>query len=97
MTNLFGYVGRMFITFLQDLSSLAYLFIETLKQTYALFSDRKRLKKSRLLLHVDEAGTHSLMLVIVVASLLGARRSGVYTIRVQARAWRTPPTGGPPR
>ncbi|MHB8843266.1 MAG: MlaE family ABC transporter permease [Nitrospirota bacterium] len=71
MTNLFGYVGRMFITFLQDLSSLAYLFVETLKQTYALFSDRKRLKKSRLLLHVDEAGTHSLMLVIVVASLLG--------------------------
>lgn len=71
MTNLFGYVGRMFITFLQDLSSLTYLFLETVAQTVALFSDRKRVQKARLLLHVDEAGTHSLMLVIIVAALLG--------------------------
>ncbi len=71
MKNLFGYVGRMFITFLQDLSSLAYLFVETVAQTFALFADRKRLKKARFLLHVDEAGTHSLMLVIVVSGLLG--------------------------
>ncbi len=71
MTNLFGYVGRMFITFLQDLSSITYLFLETVAQTVALFSDRKRVKKARLLLHVDEAGTHSLMLVIIVSSLLG--------------------------
>ncbi|MEK6743434.1 MAG: ABC transporter permease [Nitrospirota bacterium] len=71
MKNLFGYVGRMFIIFLQDLSSLTYLFLETVAQTIALFSDRKRVKKARLLLHVDEAGTHSLMLVIIVAALLG--------------------------
>ncbi len=71
MTNLFGYVGRMFITFLQDLSSLTYLFLETIAQTVALFSDRKRVQKARLLLHVDEAGTHSLMLVIIVSALLG--------------------------
>lgn len=71
MTNLFGYAGRMFITFLRDLSSLTYLFLETVAQTVALFSDRKRFKKARLLLHVDEAGTHSLMLVIIVAALLG--------------------------
>jgi len=61
----------MFITFLQDLSSLAYLFLETVSQTISLFSDRKRMKKARLLLHVDEAGTHSLMLVMIVSGLLG--------------------------
>jgi len=71
LKNLFGYVGRMFITFLQDLSSLTYLFLETIAQTVALFSDRKRVIKARLLLHVDEAGTHSLMLVIIVSALLG--------------------------
>jgi len=69
--NLFGYIGRMFITFLQDLSSLTYLFFETLAQTVALVLDRKRLRQARFLLHVDEAGTHSLALVIIVSSLLG--------------------------
>jgi phospholipid/cholesterol/gamma-HCH transport system permease protein len=69
--NFFGYAGRKFITFLQDLSSLAYLFIETTKQAFTLFRDRKKLREARLLTHVDEVGTQSLPLVLSVAALLG--------------------------
>lgn len=71
MKNIFGYVGRVFITFLQDLSSLAFLFRETVLQTAVLFRERKRLKQARLLSFVDEVGTHSLPLVFAVAALLG--------------------------
>ncbi|MDA8098208.1 MAG: ABC transporter permease [Nitrospiraceae bacterium] len=71
MRNLAGYVGRMFITFLQDLSSIWHLFRETMTQAVALVRDRKRIRQSRLLDHVDEAGAHSLPLVITVSGLLG--------------------------
>jgi phospholipid/cholesterol/gamma-HCH transport system permease protein len=69
--NLFGYVGRAFITFLQDLSSLYYLFRETVIQTFVLISDRKKRRQARLLAHVDEVGTQSLPLVLTVSALLG--------------------------
>jgi len=69
--KLFGYVGRMFFTFLQDLSSLTYLFGETVSQTVALFSDRTKFRKTNVLQAVDEVGTHSLPLVLIVTSLLG--------------------------
>jgi len=69
--NLFGYIGRAFITFLQDLSSLYYLFIETVRQSVILFTDRKKLRQAHLLAHVDEIGTHSLPLVLAVSVLLG--------------------------
>ena len=71
MKNLFGYIGRGFITFLRDLSSLYYLFQETVVQTVVLFSDRKKLKQARLLESVDEVGTRSLPLVIAVSTLIG--------------------------
>ncbi len=71
MKNLFGYVGRKFIIFLQDLSSLCYLFIETLAQSAALLKDRKKLREARVLNQVDEIGTQSLPLVLAVAALLG--------------------------
>ncbi len=71
MKNLFGYLGRKFITFLQDLSSLAYLFLETLSQAFALLRDRKKLREARVLKQVDEIGTQSLPLVLAVAALLG--------------------------
>lgn len=71
MKNLFGYIGRAFITFLQDLSSLFYLLKETIAQTVVLVSDRKKLKQARLLEHVDEIGVQSLPLVIAVSALLG--------------------------
>jgi phospholipid/cholesterol/gamma-HCH transport system permease protein len=69
--NLFGYVGRTFITFLQDLSSLYYLFQETVGQTVVLLGNRKKLRQARLLEQVDEIGTHSLPLVVTVSALLG--------------------------
>jgi len=69
--NLFGYIGRAFITFLQDLSSLVYLFRETLVQSLVLVSDRKKRKQARLLDYVDEIGTHSLLLVLTVSALFG--------------------------
>jgi phospholipid/cholesterol/gamma-HCH transport system permease protein len=69
--NLLGYVGRAFITFLQDLSSLYYLFRETVIQSFVLVSDRKKRQQIRLLAHVDEVGTQSLPLVLTVSALLG--------------------------
>ena len=71
MRNLFGYVGRSFITFLQDLSSLYHLFRETVVQTVVLLSDRKKLGQAKLLESVDEVGTRSLPLVIAVSTLVG--------------------------
>jgi len=69
--NIFGYIGRAFITFLQDLSSLSYLFRETLVQSLVLVSNRKKRKQARLLEYVDEIGTHSLLLVLTVSALFG--------------------------
>jgi phospholipid/cholesterol/gamma-HCH transport system permease protein len=69
--NLFGYVGRAFISFLRDLSSLCYLFQETLIQSVAVLSDRKKRKQARFLDFIDETGVHSLPLVLTVSSLLG--------------------------
>lgn len=71
MKNFFGYAGRKFITFLQDISSIYYLFAETVGQTFVLLGDRKKRKQARLLEFVDETGTRSLLLVIVVSGLLG--------------------------
>lgn len=71
MKNIFGYVGRAFITFLQDLSSIWHLFRETVVQAAVIFTDRKKLRQARLLEQVDEIGTLSLPLVLTVAALLG--------------------------
>jgi phospholipid/cholesterol/gamma-HCH transport system permease protein len=69
--NLFGYVGKVFITFLQDLSSLYYLFRETLVQSVVVLSDRKKRREARILEQVDEIGTSSLLLVVAVSALFG--------------------------
>lgn len=71
MKNLFGYIGRAFITFLQDLSSLWYLFRETVVQSVILLSDRRKRRQAGLLEQVDEIGAHSLLLVLSVSALLG--------------------------
>lgn len=71
MKNLFGYVGRRFFTFLQDLSSLYYLFRETVAQTALVLTDRKKRRQARLFEQVDEVGTHSLPLILAVSALLG--------------------------
>ncbi len=71
MKNLFGYIGRTFITFLLDLSSLFYLFIETTGEAWKLLVDRKKRNHEHLLEQVDEVGVQSLPLVLAVAALLG--------------------------
>jgi phospholipid/cholesterol/gamma-HCH transport system permease protein len=71
MRNLFGHVGRMFITFLQDLTSIFHLLRETLVQTVVLLRDRKKRKQARILSSVDEIGSFSIPLVLLVSSLLG--------------------------
>ena len=71
MKNLFGYIGRAFITYLQDLSSVLYLFRDTVVQSVILVSDRKKRKQARLLAYVDEIGTQSLLLVLTVSALFG--------------------------
>jgi hypothetical protein len=63
--NFFGYLGRSFITFLQTLSSLYYLFRETLVQSVVLLTDRKKRRQARILVQVDEIGTRSLPLVLM--------------------------------
>ncbi len=69
--NFAGHLGRAFITFLQDLSSLYYLFRETVLQSFVLITDRKKRRQAGLLTQIDEIGTQSLPLVLAVASLLG--------------------------
>ncbi len=71
MKELFGFVGRMFFTFLQDLTSIYYLLRETLVQTALVAADRKKRKQARVLVAADEIGTLSLPLVLLVSSLLG--------------------------
>jgi len=71
LKNLFGYVGRMFINFLRDLSSIYHLFVETVVQTALLFKDRKRLKKANILSSVDAIGSFSIPLVLLVSALIG--------------------------
>jgi phospholipid/cholesterol/gamma-HCH transport system permease protein len=69
--NLFGYLGRAFIGLLQDLSGLALLFVETLRQAGLLLSDRRRLAQAGILAHVSEIGTYSLTIVVVLSLLIG--------------------------
>jgi len=69
--TIFGYIGRALITFLQELSSIYYLFLETVAQSIVLFTDRKKLRQARLLEHIDEIGARSLLLVLAVSVLLG--------------------------
>lgn len=71
MKNLFGYVGRAFIGFLQDLSGLASLLVETLRQAGVLLADRRRLAQAGILTHVSEIGTYSLTIVVVLSLLIG--------------------------
>lgn len=56
---------------MQDLSSLAHLFIETVQQSATLVLDHKKLREAGVLTQVDEIGTQSLPLVLSVAALLG--------------------------
>ncbi len=67
----FGYLGRKFIRFLQDLSSLVYLFGETVTQAFILLRSRRKLREARVMRHIDEIGTQSLPLVMAVAALMG--------------------------
>ncbi len=69
--NFFGFIGRTFFTFLQDLTSIFHLLRETLVQTGLLVTDRKRRRQAGILSSVDEIGSYSLLLVLLVASLLG--------------------------
>ncbi len=69
--HIFGYIGRTFITFLQDLSGLWYLFRETILQSVLVLKDRKKRKQANLLAQVDQIGTQSLALILMVAVLLG--------------------------
>jgi phospholipid/cholesterol/gamma-HCH transport system permease protein len=69
--NLFGYIGRVFFSFLQALSSIYYLLQESVVQAAVLFTDRKKRKQASFLAQVNEIGTRSLPLVLVVAALLG--------------------------
>ncbi len=66
-----GQLGRMFFTFLQDLSSLTMLFKETVGQSASIVTDRKRFNQARVLQSVDEVGARSLPLILVVSLLLG--------------------------
>ena len=71
MINVVGYFGRIFIIFLQALTSLFSLFRETVVQSIVLLADRRKRKQARFLAQIDEIGTRSLPLVLTVAALLG--------------------------
>jgi len=69
--SVFGHVGRALIAFLQTLSSLFYLFLETTAQSFVVLADRKKRRQAGILAQVNEIGTHSLPLILTVAALLG--------------------------
>lgn len=71
MKKLAGYIGRKFISFLQDLSGLAHLFLETGVQARHMLADRKRLTRGGTLSFVNEIGTSSLSIVIILSALIG--------------------------
>ncbi len=71
MRNLFGYVGRSFFIFLQDLTSIYHLLRDTLAQTALVAADRKKRRQAHILFSVDEIGSFSLPLVLTVSVLLG--------------------------
>ena len=59
------------MNFLYDLSSIASLFRETLVQTALVATDSNKRKQARILMSVDEVGSFSIPLVLLVSSLLG--------------------------
>lgn len=71
MKNLAGHIGRSFITFLLDLSRMTLLLRETVAQSFGVLRDRKRLSRAKVLSFVDEIGSSSLFLVVLVSSLIG--------------------------
>lgn len=71
MKSVAGAVGRSFLAFLLDLSRITLLFRETAAESLTLLRDRKRRKRARVLAFVDEIGSSSLFLVVLVASLIG--------------------------
>lgn len=83
MTNLFGLIGRKFFNFLYDLTSIAALFRETLIQTALVASDPKKRKQARLLSAVDEIGSFSIPLVLLVSSLLGVALTVVIAFNLE--------------
>ncbi len=83
MKNLAGYLGRTFISFLQSLSSLWYLFRETVAQSWVLLSDRRKRSQSGVLAQVDEIGAQSLPLVRTVAALLGVALTVLISLQLK--------------
>ena len=83
MKNLFGHVGRAFIGFLQDLSGLALLFVETLRQAKVLLSDRKRLAQAGILTHVSEIGNYSLAIVLILSLLIGVALTAIVSFQTK--------------
>ena len=83
MNNLFGFIGRKFFTFLSDLTSIASLFRETLVQTALLASSRKRWKQARVLSAVDDVGSFSIPLILMVSALIGIALTVVIASNVE--------------
>jgi len=69
--NLAGYIGRAFLSLLQDLSGLVHLFQETLVQARILLTDRRRLAQAGILSYVNEIGYYSLAIVVIISMLIG--------------------------
>jgi phospholipid/cholesterol/gamma-HCH transport system permease protein len=71
MRNLAGYLGRAFLGLLQDLSGLAHLFLETVAQSRVMIADRRRLAQAGILSYVNEIGTYSLGIVLILSAMIG--------------------------
>jgi phospholipid/cholesterol/gamma-HCH transport system permease protein len=83
LNNLFGFIGRKFFTFLSDITSIASLFRETLVQTALLASSRKRWKQARVLHAVDDVGSFSIPLILMVSALIGIALTVVIASNVE--------------
>ena len=83
MKSLFGFIGRAFITFLRDLSSLTSLFGDTIVQSVVLLKDHRKQKQWPILQQVDQIGFHSLLMVLTVSGLFGIAMTVLIAIELR--------------
>ena len=87
MRNLAGYMGRAFLSLLQDLSGLVRLFRETVVQARVLLTDRRRLAQAGILASVSEIGNYSLAIVLFISLLIGIVLTVIVSFQTKELGW----------
>lgn len=83
VTDLAGYIGRTFFSFLQELSGLAHLLRATAVQARLVLTSRKLFAQAGILASVNEIGTYSLTIVLVLSLLIGVALTVVVSFQTK--------------